>query len=275
VLSRREQQASVAAQVWDALSRTQRELPAHLLADPEIATLRRRVEQLDQPRLQEVESGLVRQSLAAGARVVATPRSLVELLPLPSASAGILEIARACAPTLPRPTFFACLGGSIGRFATVSAIRFLRSIRAAMTLHDRLFLGVDLRAARALEEDHLRERSLREEIHRRLLAVVNRDCGADFDPSRFRYYARYDTENKRLNVGLESAVASRVHIPGMKSIALPPGTTIRTGVQCTYDRRSLQGMLLGVGLIIDTWHEHDRGEHAVAAVSCVQNDASR
>ncbi len=316
VVSRRERQAMVAKQVWDALSRKQRELPAEFLADAEIAPLRRRVDQMDHERLLTAEGPLVRQTLVALASSASDVRSVVELLP--SGTDNALEIVRAypgielftaldsvsatgaeavarfrasypntpaarvvtdpvmamnIRRALPRPAVLACLGGTFGRFMTLSAIRFLRAIRAAMLPHDRLLLGVDLRTGAALEADHTRERSLREALHRHTLTVVNRECGADFDISRFRYYARYDVDSMRLNVGLESVTASVVRIPRMRSVSLPSGSTIRTAVQCTYGRRALQGMLLGAGMITDLWHENERGDYAVAAVSSVDFDA--
>ncbi len=316
VLSRRERQVTAAAQVWDALSRKQRELPPHFLADAEMAPLRRRVEQLDRERLQLTEAILVRQSLAAFASTAADIRSVVELLP--SGTHDVFELVRAhpsielfialdsvssvtqesvarfgaSYPTipsarvvtdpvmalnirraLPQSTIFACLGRSFGRFTTLSALRFLRSIRAEMSPRDRLLLGLDLRTGESLEADHARERSLREALHRNTLTVANRECGADFDVSRFRYYARYDVENRRLNVGLESVTPSVVRIPNMSSVSLPVGSTVRTAVHCTHGHRSLQGMLLGAGLIMDTWHESDGGDYAVASVSSVQWDA--
>ncbi len=314
VLERRKHQAALVAQVWDALSRRERELPGHFLADDGITAVRHRIEQLDVERLQESEAPLVGQCLAAFATAPAA-RSVIELLP--SASANVMEIMQghsveafiavdaAAAPTeeaiarvrarnssvtaarivtdpvislntpraLPRPAFFACLGGTFSRFATIGAIRFLRAIRVAMSAHDRLILGVDLRSGASLEADHARERSLREALHRHALTVANRDCGADFDLERFRYYTRYDTEKKRLDIGLESVDASLVRVPSMKPVWLPAGSTIRTAVHCMYDRHALQAMLLGVGLIMDTWHEHQRGDHAVASASIVHGDA--
>ncbi|MEW5915379.1 MAG: L-histidine N(alpha)-methyltransferase, partial [Gemmatimonadota bacterium] len=314
VFRRREQQATVAAQVWDALSRKQPELPAQLLVDTELTAVRRQVDLLDGERLHGIEAPLVRDALAAVASERAA-RSIVEVMP--NVSRNALEIVRA-QPTVeahivvdgnratadaaagrfgaaypdrtsavvvsdpvitlnlprgvPRPAFVVCLGGAISRFTTISAIRLLRSIRSAMAPHDRLMLGVDLRAGAALEEHHQHERQLRERAQLLALTAVNRACGANFDATNFRYYARYDAETKRLNVGVECVRPASVRV-GTTNISLSSGTVIQTGVHCGYDRRALHAMLLGVGLIIDTWHEHGSGEYAVATVLSVHCDA--
>jgi uncharacterized SAM-dependent methyltransferase len=62
-----------------------------------------------------------------------------------------------------------------------------------------------------------------------LLARINRELGADFDLSRFRHEARWNDENKRIEMHLRSMQEQSVEIPAAKlRLTLKAGETIWT-----------------------------------------------
>ena len=65
-----------------------------------------------------------------------------------------------------------------------------------------------------------------------LLARLNRELQADFDLSRFRHLARYNRDERRIEMHLQALSAQRVTIPGAElTLTLEPNETIWTESQ--------------------------------------------
>jgi L-histidine Nalpha-methyltransferase len=302
--------AGLAAEVRDALSRRQRELPARFLADDDAAPARRLLEQRAAERLHAVEAPLVRQ-WATDWFPDQPVRRVVELLPTgtsdidevleaPAVRGGVIRyvavhdapppaaeaVARIRAlhpeveasPLVAEPsvaiplsraalTVFTLLGGGLGQFSPVGAIRTLRAIRVIMAGPDQLLVGIDLRAGAELEREAMECADVRLQLHRHALVVANRELGADFDLDRFRYQAQFDPSARRLDVGMAALTACRVTTPIMDPITLRAGELVRTSVRYAYDRPTLASMLRGVGLTLEHWFAHPGGAHAIGVAS--------
>ena len=106
------------------------------------------------------------------------------------------------------------LGSTIGNFERPSGERFLREVRRALTAGDGLLLGADLEKPVSqlllAYDDAL---GVTAAFNRNVLARMNRELEADFDLSAFHHLARYNAEERRIEMHLVSARAQTVEIP--------------------------------------------------------------
>ena len=158
------------------------------------------------------------------------------------------------APDLPGPAVIAFLGSTIGNFDPDGARDLLGHVSSAMRPGDSFLLGADLRKNPAVIEAAYNDaRGVTAEFNRNVLRVLNRDLGADFDLSRFEHRAFYDRTLHRIEMHLVSTHDQTVRIPGVGSIRLAGGESIRTEISCKYDRATLGGLLADAGMRMDRW----------------------
>ncbi|MDQ3000241.1 MAG: L-histidine N(alpha)-methyltransferase, partial [Fibrobacterota bacterium] len=91
------------------------------------------------------------------------------------------------------PKLILFLGSTIGNFEKSDAISFLKGLQAAMEPGDALLIGFDLRKdpsriLRAYDDDA----KITSRFNLNLLARINRELDADFDPAGFLHHAVYD-----------------------------------------------------------------------------------
>jgi dimethylhistidine N-methyltransferase len=105
------------------------------------------------------------------------------------------------------------LGSTIGNFQRDQAQRFLADVRRRMLPGDLLLLGTDLEKP---EEQMLLAyddpAGVTAAFNLNLLARINRELGGDFDLRRFVHEARYDRQERRIEMHLRSLTAQRVRI---------------------------------------------------------------
>lgn len=157
---------------------------------------------------------------------------------------------------MPRPALFAFLGSTIGNFEPDAAVRLLQRIRAAMRPGDSILLGADLRKDIArIESAYNDRRGVTAEFNRNMLAVLNRELGADFDPASFEHRAYFDEEMSRIEMHLVSVRDQVVTVPGMHPVHLERGESIRTEISCKYERGMLERFFARAGLSVTHWYE--------------------
>ena len=122
------------------------------------------------------------------------------------------------------------LGSTIGNFDRGPAQQFLGALRRGLQPGDALLLGADL--VKPLEQllraydDSL---GVTASFNLNLLARINRELGADFDPRAFEHIARYDEIERRVEMHLLSRRRQEVSIPGAGcSVLFSEGETIWT-----------------------------------------------
>jgi L-histidine Nalpha-methyltransferase len=154
---------------------------------------------------------------------------------------------------------FAFLGSTIGNFDEASAVGLLRRIRAHLRPGDQFILGTDLRKARdVLEAAYDDSARVTAEFNRNILRVLNAELGADFVPSQFEHVALYNETMHRIEMHLRSSVAQLVHIPGLATMPLREGETIRTEVSYKYDRPAVEVLAAAARLTVAKWFtDHD------------------
>jgi len=177
-----------------------------------------------------------------------------------SASLGVPE-------HLPGPVLFTFLGSTIGNFDAPAARALLARVRHVMRPFDRLLVGCDLRKKRKVVEAAYNDtRGVTAAFNRNMLRVINRELGADFDVASFAHRAFYSPERHRIEMHLVSSREQTVKIPGVGTVHLDRGETIRTEISCKYDRPSLRRLLRASRLRLERWIA-DEGVFALAVSS--------
>ncbi len=156
--------------------------------------------------------------------------------------------------SLPSPTLFALLGGTIGNFDAGAARALQRRIRGEMRRGDRFLMGVDLvKDTAILEAAYNDQAGITAEFNRNVMRVLNRELDADFDVEAFRHRAFYDADRARIEMHLVASRATRVTIPGAGSFDFEEGDSIRTEISCKFRRDDVESMFLDAGLRMTEW----------------------
>jgi L-histidine N-alpha-methyltransferase len=164
-----------------------------------------------------------------------------------------------------RPALLTILGSTIGNFDPPEATALLRRVRAAMLPGDHFLLGVDLRKeVTALEAAYNDEAGVTAEFNLNLLEVLNREFGADFEPTAFEHRAIYDRDLHRIEMHLVSRREQTVRVPSVGDFRLAEGETIRTEISCKHDRASVEALFAGAGLRMEEWIEDAARRFALA-----------
>lgn len=114
------------------------------------------------------------------------------------------------------PLLLLFLGSTIGNFDRPEGERFLTGVRAALEPGDALLLGTDLvkpvSDLLAAYDDAL---GVTAAFNLNLLVHLNRELGADFDPTRFAHRVRWDERERRIEMHLLSQRAQTVSIDAL------------------------------------------------------------
>jgi L-histidine Nalpha-methyltransferase len=122
------------------------------------------------------------------------------------------------------------LGSTIGNFDREAGDNFLRSVREILIEGDALLLGTDLeKNVEDLTLAYDDPAGVTAAFNKNLLGRINRELGANFDLSCFAHEARWDAEQRRIEMHLRSICRQTVQIPaaGLR-IGLDEGETIWT-----------------------------------------------
>jgi len=167
-------------------------------------------------------------------------------------------------PGLRHPVLWAFLGSTIGNFEDPDATRVLAGIRRHLTREDRLLLGADLVKDRhVLDAAYNDTRGVTAAFNRNVLVVLNRELGADFDPTAFAHRAIFNEEEGRIEMHLIATHDQRVHVPGLPALSIPRGESIRTEISNKYTPDRLQRLLAAAGLVVCEWDTDDAGGYAL------------
>jgi uncharacterized SAM-dependent methyltransferase len=101
--------------------------------------------------------------------------------------------------------------------------------------------------------------------HLDALKRIDDAFGSSFTGGRFDCESRYDAEQRRMETHLVAQRALAVQIPGVCDVRFRRGESIRTSVSCTFDRARTSAMLAGVGLTLEAWEANPANTFAVAS----------
>jgi len=126
------------------------------------------------------------------------------------------------------------LGSNIGNLERPAATGLLREIRAALRPGDHVLVGFDLLKdpgiLRAAYDDRA---GVTAAFNLNLLTRMNRELGADLDPSAFEHRATLDPVRPAMESWLVSRRRQRVRVAG-RAFLLAAGEAIHTEISCKY-----------------------------------------
>ncbi len=153
---------------------------------------------------------------------------------------------------LPRGSarLIAFLGGTVGNLKPKARTRFLRKLAQQMAVSDALLLGTDLvKDIPRLEAAYNDRQGVTAEFNLNMLAVLNRELGANFDLQRFEHVARYDARQGWIEMLLRSSVAQTVELPALPMrVDFGSGELLRTEVSAKFRPEEVKAELAAAGL---------------------------
>lgn len=142
------------------------------------------------------------------------------------------------------------IGSSIGNFEPCASLALLRTIRYALLPGDAFLLGVDLvKPLPLLLAAYNDATGVTAAFNRNLLARINRELDADFDPLAFAHRAIWNSTASRIEMHLESLAPQTVHIPALPlSVSFAAGERIHTENSYKYRPGQAEALLTSAAL---------------------------
>ena len=169
-------------------------------------------------------------------------------------------------PAAGGPRLVAFLGSTIGNFDPAGRRRFLRMVAGLLGDDDHLLLGTDLVKDRAtLEAAYDDEAGVTAEFNRNVLHVLNRELGANFDPSAFQHVAAFDAENEWIEMRLRASEPQEVALPAIGlTVRFEAGEELRTEISAKFTRERVAAELTAAGLTLAAWHTDENDWFALS-----------
>ncbi|RFU88118.1 L-histidine N(alpha)-methyltransferase [Streptomyces triticagri] len=169
-------------------------------------------------------------------------------------------------PTTPGPRLVAFLGGTVGNLLPTERAAFLRSVRRLLEPGDMLLLGTDLvKDERELVTAYDDPSGVTAEFNKNVLAVINRELRADFDPQDFDHVARWDPDREWVEMRLRARRALTVHIQELDlAVEFAAGEELRTEVSAKFREERVRVELAAAGFLPAHWWTDRRGRFALS-----------
>jgi L-histidine N-alpha-methyltransferase len=147
----------------------------------------------------------------------------------------------------------AFLGGTIGNFDPAERAGMLRSVASLLRAEDRLLLGTDLvKDPAVLERAYDDAGGVTAAFNLNVLAVLNRELGADFDVDAWQHVARWNGEREWIEMRLRSVGDQHVAVPGAGiAVGFRAGDEIRTEISAKFTHERIARELGDAGLRIE------------------------
>ncbi|MGB7588268.1 MAG: L-histidine N(alpha)-methyltransferase [Solirubrobacterales bacterium] len=160
----------------------------------------------------------------------------------------------------------AFLGGTIGNLYPDACREFLARLGVLLQPGDRILLGTDLvKEPARLEAAYDDAAGVTAEFNRNVLAVLNRELAADFDPARFEHVARYDAQEARMDIRLRSLTDQTVRLDALDlSVDFAAGEEMRTEISAKFTRERLERIYEEAGLTLAGWFTDPAGDYALS-----------
>ncbi|MFJ4808943.1 L-histidine N(alpha)-methyltransferase [Streptomyces longwoodensis] len=169
-------------------------------------------------------------------------------------------------PDTPGPRLVAFLGGTIGNLLPTERARFLASVRALLAPGDALLLGTDLvKDEQVLVRAYDDAAGVTAAFNKNVLAVVDRELGADFDLDAFDHVALWDAEQEWIEMRLRSRTAQTVKVPALGlAVDFAAGEELRTEVSAKFRQDGVRAELAEAGLELSHWWTDTEGRFALS-----------
>jgi L-histidine N-alpha-methyltransferase len=150
----------------------------------------------------------------------------------------------------------AFLGGTLGNLVPVERHRFFTDLRRGLDIDDRFLVGIDLvKDPARLEAAYDDAAGVTAEFNRNALRVLNRELGADFDPDAFDHVARWDPDERWIEMRLRARRVQDVRIDALDlAVHFDAGEDVRTEISAKFDVEGIGAELGAAGFAVDrTW----------------------
>ena len=153
------------------------------------------------------------------------------------------------------------LGSTIGNLGPDQRKRFLFDLDCTMEHGDSLLLGTDLvkdpsRLLAAYDDAS----GVTAEFNRNVLNVLNRELGADFDPSLFEHVAVWNEERSHIEMRLRSLLDQNVAIDKLGiEVTFARGEDLLTETSAKFTRQGVAKELDEAGLVAEAMWEDAEG----------------
>jgi L-histidine N-alpha-methyltransferase len=162
----------------------------------------------------------------------------------------------------------AFLGSTIGNFEPADRAEFLTAVRATLAPGDSFLLGTDLvKDGARLVAAYDDPAGVTAAFNRNVLAVINRELGADFDLAAFDHVALWDAEQEWIEMRLRSNRPQMVHLRDLNlDVSIGESEEIRTEISAKFRREGVLQELARAGMRIVRWWT-DPGEDFALSLS--------
>ena len=110
----------------------------------------------------------------------------------------------------------AFLGGTVGNFYEEERRAFLGTVADTLQSGESLLLGVDLfKDVSRIIDAYNDDTGVSESFNKNVLAVINRELDANFDPEAFAYIPYWDPTHSRVDMRLRACTPQRVRIDAL------------------------------------------------------------
>jgi L-histidine N-alpha-methyltransferase len=158
------------------------------------------------------------------------------------------------------------LGSTIGNLTTGPRAEFLAALSDNLEPGDTLLLGTDLvkdadRLVRAYDDSA----GVTAQFNKNVLAVVNRELGADFDLAAFEHVARWNADEERIEMWLRASTPQRVHVDQLDlTVDFDAGEEMLTEVSCKFRADAVADELAAAGLRRTNWWTDRAGDFGLS-----------
>ena len=158
-------------------------------------------------------------------------------------------------PAGARPRLVAFLGSTIGNMVPAERAAFLARVRGELRPGDTFLLGTDLvKDPAVLVAAYDDAAGVTAAFNKNVLAVLNAELGADFDPDEFEHVAVWDAEAEWIEMRLRSLTDQTVHVPAIGlTVRFAAGEEMRTEVSAKFRGAGVEAELAAAGLAMRSW----------------------
>ncbi|WP_053702570.1 L-histidine N(alpha)-methyltransferase [Streptomyces sp. WM6368] len=169
-------------------------------------------------------------------------------------------------PQSPGPRLVVFLGGTIGNLLPPERAVFLASVRAILSPGDALLMGTDLvKDPAVLVAAYDDARGVTAEFNKNVLAVINRELGADFHTADFTHVAVWNEEQEWIEMRLRARSDLVVKIRALDLVVpFAAGEEILTEVSAKFRQEGVRKELAAAGLELTQWWTDTAGRFALS-----------
>jgi dimethylhistidine N-methyltransferase len=152
------------------------------------------------------------------------------------------------------------IGSSIGNFSPADALEVLRGVRAQLLPGDCLLLGTDMvKDVDTLLAAYDDAAGVTARFNMNVLVRINRELDANFNPKLFRHRARWNEQQSRIEMHLESLLAQKVALRALDmEVRFSLGETIHTENSYKFTDQRVVALLTRAGFKLrQRWSDHN------------------